>query len=165
MTSAPHSTIQHTNTARLALKPGIGSRSLATGSVDGAWWPGSRDLAAQVPALLEALPTDLGRIERLSYNLAVWGATVRGLHVDGAVVHLAGYRTQNRDTVDVIGRDQVITLLVVPPEATEDAANRVLRAASSAGNTDNVGELLDAADAHPGVPVPQRRPAVSAVAH
>lgn len=142
MMSAPHSTMQHTTTARVAFKPGLGERSRSTGFVDGAWWPESRDLAAQVPALLEALPAGLGRIERVSYNLAAWGTTARGLRIDDAVVHLAGYRTQNHDTVDVIGRDQLVTLLVVPPDTADDAARGAMRAASSADNRDSVGDLL-----------------------
>ncbi|HEX4357446.1 MAG TPA: DUF5994 family protein [Pseudonocardia sp.] len=142
MTSAPNSTIQRTDTARVALKPDLGARSRPTGFVDGAWWPESRDLAAQVPALLEALPAGLGRIERVSYNLDSWDTTTRGLRVDGTVVHLAGYRTQNRDTVDVIGRDELITLLVVPPDTAEDAAHRAMQAASSAGNKDGISALL-----------------------
>jgi Family of unknown function (DUF5994) len=154
MMSAPNSsTLQNPVTTKLALKPGVEARSPATGFVDGAWWPGSRDLASEVRALIESLPEALGRVERVSYNLATWGVTARILHIDGAAVHLAGYRSQNADTVDVLGRDHRVTLLVVPPEATEDAAHRALAAAASAGNTDSPAELLATSGARPGVPV------------
>jgi hypothetical protein len=154
MMSAPNSsTVQDPITTRLALKPGVEARSSATGFVDGAWWPGSRDLADEIPALLAALPKALGRVERVSYNLATWGATVRILHIDGAAVHLAGYRAQNADTVDVLGRDHRVTLLVVPPEATEDAARAALATASAPGNTDSPADLLATSGARPGVPV------------
>jgi hypothetical protein len=153
MSARNNSTVQDPTATRLALKPGVGARSSATGFVDGAWRPGSRDLATEIPALLEALPTALGPVERVSYNLATWGATARVLHIDGAAVHLAGYRSQNADTVDVLARDYRITLLVVPPEATDDAARAALATASAAGNTDSPADLLAASDARPGAPV------------
>jgi hypothetical protein len=41
---------------RLRLRP----KALTTGYVDGAWWPRSRDLAAELPALLAVLTVRLG---------------------------------------------------------------------------------------------------------
>jgi hypothetical protein len=126
------------NDVRLSLK----TTAPTSGFVDGAWWPRSRDLAAELPALLGALEKDLGRVERISYNLTTWGATVRKLQVDGAAVHLAGYHTQAADTIDVIGAGKLLTLLVVPPEATEPTAAHALRTAAETGNIDAVATLL-----------------------
>jgi hypothetical protein len=127
---------------RLMLKPEIGPRVSATGFVDGAWWPRSRDLAAEAPALAKALAACLGSVERISYNLAAWGPTIRQLRVDGAALRLAGYRSQHADTVDVLGRTHRITLLVVPPEATEAAGHQALVLTSAANTTDDPTQLL-----------------------
>jgi hypothetical protein len=119
------------------LKPEIGPMVESAGHVDGAWWPRSRDLAAELPVLAEALAARLGRVERVSYNLTVWAATVRRIRVDGAPVRLAGYRLQDADTVDVLGQTHRITLLVVPPEATEIAGHQAIALAADPANTDS----------------------------
>jgi Family of unknown function (DUF5994) len=128
--------------ARLKLK----SEAPTTGYVDGAWWPRSRDLAAELPALLAVLRNRLGRVERVSYNLNSWGPTERKIQVDGVVVRLAGYRSQHRDTVDVLGPRLRLTLLVVPPQSTAQAAHGALIAAAQLGNTDSIERLLRADD-------------------
>lgn len=125
-------------TARLELKPS----APATGHVDGAWWPRSRNLAVELPALAAELAGRIGPVERLSYNLTAWSATARKVTVDGAIVRLEGFRAQHPDTVDVLGAQQRLTLLVVPPEASPQAAQRALLEAGQPGNTDNIEELL-----------------------
>jgi hypothetical protein len=49
--SAPRSASDDSQHLRLRMKP----RGPVTGFVDGAWWPRSRNLAAEVPALLAEL--------------------------------------------------------------------------------------------------------------
>lgn len=134
---------------RLKLKP----QAATTGQVDGAWWPRSRDMAAELPTLLTDLAARLGRVERVSYNLAAWAPTARKITIGGAVVRLGGYRTQHPDTVDVLGARQQLTLLVVPPEASPQAARRALNTAAQPGNTDGIAELLTAQ-----VPPPRAAP-------
>lgn len=124
---------------RLRLKP----RGRPTGFVDGAWWPRSRDLAAELPTLLAGLAERLGQIRRVSYNLAEWDAVGRRLEVGGRLVRLGGFRFQVADTVDVIDADQGrITLLVVPPATVPDIARAVSTAAASRDNADRASALL-----------------------
>ncbi|MFL6122246.1 DUF5994 family protein, partial [Actinophytocola sp.] len=81
MTSVPHTHPQSPPTPlRLRLKP----KAAATGYVDGAWWPRSRDLAAELPALVTVLAVRLGRISRVAYALSSWDATPRRFEVDGS---------------------------------------------------------------------------------
>lgn len=131
---------------RLTLKPEIGPRVLSTGHVDGAWWPRSRDLAGEAPALAKALRGCLGDVEQVSYNLAEWGLTVRKLRVDGAALRLAGYRSQPTDTVDVIGRTHRITLLVVSPEATDAGGRAAMARAADPGSVATPAQLLNGAE-------------------
>jgi uncharacterized protein DUF5994 len=127
---------------RLMLKPEIGPMVASTGHVDGAWWPRSRDLDLELPVLAKALAAWLGRVERVSYNLTIWAGTVRRIRVDGASMRLAGYRLQDPDTVDVLGHTHRITLLVVPPEATEATGHQAMALAADPANTDNPTQLL-----------------------
>jgi hypothetical protein len=132
-----------------------GSSAAADGEAAGAghrlrrraWWPYSRDFPAELPALLAELNGRLGGVERVSYNLDDWGLTARRISVDGALVRLAGYRSQHPDTVDLIGPRTRLTLLVIPPQASPRVANRALRRAGQPGDTTSIEELLTASSA------------------
>jgi hypothetical protein len=139
--SAPLDDHQH---LRLRLK----LRGAVTGYVDGAWWPRSRDLPAELPALVAVLAVRLGPVESVSYNLNAWGPTPRKIRIEGRFVRLAGYRSQNPATIDVISAGHRITLLVVPPDATPEAAHGTLMAAGRRANADRVEALLLAGDAY-----------------
>jgi hypothetical protein len=134
----------HPEHRRLSLKP----EAPATGVVDGAWWPRSWDLAAEVPALRTALAPRLGSVGGVSYNLDDWGPTPRKIKIDGALVRLAGYRSLHCNTIDVHGARQHITLLVVAPEVTASVARATLRDAGTPANADGVETLLRTALDH-----------------
>lgn len=124
--------------ARLELKPD-GFRS---GFVDGGWWPRSRNLEEQLPALLAALRERLGRVESVSYHLGDWEKPPRRVSLDGVVVRLAGYRFQPAGSIDVIARDRRVTLLVIGPEQSEQVAHRALATSAQQTNADDVATLL-----------------------
>ena len=67
------------NTPRLRLKP----KAPQSGYVDGAWWPHSDDLAAELPDLLAVLSVRLGRIDRVMYNLNEWAKASAKLATGG----------------------------------------------------------------------------------
>lgn len=126
-------------TLRLKLKP----KAPATGHVDGAWWPRSRDLSAELPGLLAVLAIRLGGVERVSYNLPTWDAAPRRLHIGGRQVRLGGFHAQHPHTVDVIGSNgSRLTLLVVPPATDRRTAHRTLMTASRRDNVDSIDRLL-----------------------
>ena len=148
--SAPLDDHQH---LRLRLKP----RGAVTGYVDGAWWPRSRDLPAELPALVAVLAIRMGPVESVSYNLDAWEPAPRRITVDGRVVRLAGYRSQHPATIDVLSAGHRVTLLVVPPEATPEAAQGTLMAAGHRGNADRVEALLRTGSAYSADEVAQQR--------
>src|SRR5438270_1009005 len=126
---------------RLRLKP----EAPATGHVDGAWWPRTRDLTAELPALLTAVAARLGRIERVTYHLTDWPAPRRRVAFGDRVVRLEGFRSQPPDTLTVIGGDRHrLTLLVVPPGTSPDVAQHALTIAADRDNTDDRAHLLAA---------------------
>ena len=127
------------HTPRLRLKP-KGPRS---GFVDGAWWPRSDDLAAELPDLLAVLSVRLGRIDRVMYNLDEWAKASAKLATGGRRVRLDGYRRQPTHTVEVLGLNRNrIALLVVPPNADPDQAHATLMAGAAPGDDSTVDSLL-----------------------
>ncbi|MFJ2895866.1 DUF5994 family protein [Streptomyces sp. NPDC087218] len=141
------STTDPTRQARLALTP---KTSLA-GLLDGAWWPYSRDLAAELPSLVDALEERWGRITRLTANPAPWPTVPYAVPVHGHTVHIGWFTEQARDRMILLscslGR---CDLLVVPPEAGSASAARLMAAASAPGNVHDTEAVMSAesADGH-----------------
>lgn len=113
---------------RLSLKP-EGSPS---GLLDGAWWPRSRDLNRELPALTAALAPRWGRITRITVNPRHWPVVPRKVPVAGRVVKV-GWFTTEQDPHKLLllfrgaGRGD---LLVIPPETGAAAAARLMAAAT-----------------------------------
>ncbi|MGH3875520.1 MAG: DUF5994 family protein [Actinophytocola sp.] len=155
MTSGPHLPTNRppaAGPARQALRLKLKPKAPATGYVDGAWWPRSLDLATELPALIEVLGVRLGHVEGVTYDLTAWDAVPRRLLVDGRLLRLGGYRSQNPHTIDVIGATgRRVTLLVLPPGTAEPIAHQVLMTTGRRDNVDSVDDLLaPAAAADPG---------------
>jgi hypothetical protein len=129
--------------ARLTLKPGMPR----TGAVDGAWWPRSRDLVAEVPALVSAFPATAGRVQRVGFGRSLWDAVpqrTRGW-VDGRRIGLDGFTAFAADVVWIatsITGSAPLFLLVVPPDTAPDVAAGILRRAGSPENLEMPAELL-----------------------
>jgi hypothetical protein len=148
MTSAPHLSMappavtaneQPRYPLRLRLRP----KAPTTGYVDGAWWPRSRDLAAELSALLAVLSVRLGEIPRVSYNLTEWDTAPGQIAVHGVRVRLSGFWSRPPHTVDVVAGDRSrLTLLLVPPDANPSAAHHAMMRAARRENTDSAEVLL-----------------------
>ncbi|WP_328748534.1 DUF5994 family protein [Streptomyces sp. NBC_00285] len=113
---------------RLRLAP----RSGMPRPIDGAWWPRSYDLLAELPRLLAGLPRAWGHITSVTVNGATWTAGPGRMLVSNQVVRL--HRTLTASAADTIvllapgqGRWD---LLVVPPDTTERAAEPLMAAAT-----------------------------------
>ena len=128
---------------RLILKPGMPR----TGAVDGAWWPQSRDLVAEVPGLVAAFPAAAGRVQRVGFGRSLWNAVpqrIRGW-ADGRRIGLDGFAAFAADVVWVatsITGSAPLFLLVVPPDTAPDVAAGILRRAGSAENLETTADLL-----------------------
>jgi hypothetical protein len=127
------------HTPRLRMKP----KAPQSGYVDGAWWPRSDDLAAELPDLLAVLSVRLGRIDRVLFNSNEWAKPSAKFATGGRRVRLDGYRLQPTNTVEVLGLNRSrIVLLVVPPNADPDKAHDTLMAAAAPSNDSTVDNLL-----------------------
>ena len=133
---------QHTppvHTPRLRLKP----KAPSSGYVDGAWWPHSGDLTAELPDLLAVLSVRLGPIGRVTYNLNEWAKPPAKLAAGGRTVRLDGYRLQPVNTVEVLGLDHnKIVLLAISPHAGPDQAHAIMMSAARPDNASTVDSLL-----------------------
>lgn len=144
MTSVPHTSSPPERRAslRLRLKP----KAPATGYVDGAWWPRSRDLTVELPALGEVLAIRLGELQRVAYALSAWDPAPRRFGQAGHQVRLEGFTYQDRNIVHVTGTSRGrISLLVVPPGTADAAGHDALMTAGRRGNADRPEEILAAA--------------------
>lgn len=124
--------------ARLKLKPD----GATTGFVDGAWWPRSRDLQQELPALLAGLHQRLGPVEAVSYHLGDWSSPPRRTSIAGVSVRIGGYRLQRAGSLDVIARNRRVTLLVIDPEQSQEVAEQALIASAELDNIDDLDTLL-----------------------
>ncbi|MGA5464767.1 DUF5994 family protein [Mycobacterium sp. NPDC050041] len=126
-------------TPRLRLKP----KAAPTGYVDGAWWPHSDDLQAELPDLLAVLSVRLGRIERVMYHLGEWAVAPAKATVGDRVVRLDGYVSQPVDTLAVRGLNRTqCLLLVIPPATDAEQAHRAMMAAAAPDSRLPIAQLL-----------------------
>ena len=88
-------------------------------SVQGAWWPRSRDLESELPDLLAVLTVRMGSIERVVYDPDGWAPTPRQLAAVGRAVRLDAYRFHAFNTMYVFGSDGARIVLRVIPAATD----------------------------------------------
>lgn len=123
---------------RLRLKP----KAPTTGYVDGAWWPRSDDLSKEIPDLLAVLSVRLGVIERVIYNLGDWAKAPTEFEMNGEPIRLGGSTGQPVDTIQVIGDNHKLILLVVPPGTNPELAHDAMMSAAAADNASTIEDLL-----------------------
>lgn len=134
-----HDSTVPARTPRLRLKP----KAPHSGYVDGAWWPHSDDLTAELPDLLAVLSVRLGRIDRVLYHLGAWASAPRKLVTGGRAVRLDGYGRQPLNTVEILGLDHDrLTLLVVPPRTDANDAHNTMMSAAQPDNDATADGLL-----------------------
>jgi hypothetical protein len=117
--------------------------------VDGAWWPYSRDLTAELPALTAVLDTRWERITRVTVNPAHWPVIPRKVRVTGHVVKV-GWFTREQDPHQLMLRSYRTgrwDLLVIPPETPADTAAWLMAAAADPRRSSTGTALMDEAAA------------------
>jgi len=135
------------DTVDQAVKPGTAVVRLETthdrqGVLDGAWWPRSRDIAAELPALIAALTEHLGPVTRIGLDAAAWEELPTRLVVADRVVRIDSFPVGD-DTVLITRGDQDhFSLLVIPPHAAPDAARAAMAEAVRADNVTQAEQIL-----------------------
>jgi hypothetical protein len=123
---------------RVSDRPGLDT-------LDGGWWPQSRDLAVELADLVDNFPSSLGQVQHAVYSPPDWdSAPLRRIPVrDGYVqldavpqddTHIVLLRTSQRTT---------LRLLVVPPAFSDGQGAEALLAAATTGYAHSAGSLLE----------------------
>lgn len=125
---------------RLSLAP-AGSAPVR---IDGAWWPHSRDLTAELPALTDVLDGRWERVTRVTVNPTYWPIIPHKVQVNGHVVKV-GWFMEEQDPHQVmllsyrVGRRD---LLVIPPETPPPTAAWLMAAATDPHRTSTGSQLM-----------------------
>ncbi len=116
--------------------------------LDGAWWPRSTKLPAELPALLAELSAQLGSIGLVGYHRDAWNAAPDHLDLAGHPVHLQGFVSPDPPTLVVIAdTGRSINLRVVPPATDGASASKAMTAAAHHSVQPHPGDPVTAADA------------------
>ena len=85
--------------------------------MDGGWWPRTRDVSKELPALLTAVGSRFGVVvARVSLSATVWDATPEQISVGDRIVQVAWFRAPEARTIRLLGdRFWHVDLLVIPP--------------------------------------------------
>lgn len=129
------------------VRPGCALLRLETtesreGVLDGAWWPRSRDIGAELPALLSALIAHLGPVTRVGLDSVAWEGLPTRIVVDGQVVHIDSFPVGDDTVLVTRGDRDIFSLLVVPPNAAPDAARAAMAQAVRADNISQAEQIL-----------------------
>jgi len=129
------------------VRPGTALLRLETtrsrqGTFDGAWWPRSRDVATELPALVSALTEYLGPITRVGLDAAAWEQLPTRLVLDDRVVHIDSFPVGDDTVLITRGDKDYFSLLVVPPHATPEMARDAMAHAVRAGDITPAEQIL-----------------------
>ncbi|OXS33875.1 DUF5994 family protein [Streptomyces sp. XY006] len=146
---------------RLSLAPAGPAPAL----LDGAWWPHSRDLGAELPALAAVLDPLWGRITRVTVNPTHWPVVPRKVPVSGHTVKVGWFLAQQdpHELLLLSYRAGRWNLLVIPPQTAPAEAAWLMAAASDPLGTSTASRLMAEAASTaeaprpPTVPVSDRR--------
>ncbi|MDR6979641.1 hypothetical protein J2X68_006378 [Streptomyces sp. 3330] len=129
---------------RLSLAP----YAAVPGGFDGAWWPYSRSLVAELPALVEAMD-GVGSITRVILGIGLWPEIPHQIPVRGHFV-TAGWFVSDHEQHEITlcsYRDGFRTLLIVPPATEPDTAAWLMNTPVPVDGSSTATELLALATA------------------
>jgi hypothetical protein len=112
------------------------------GVLDGVWWPRSRDIAAELPSLIDALTEHLGPITRVGLDTGAWDELPTRMTVDDRVVRIDSFPVGDDTILITRGEQDLFSLLVVPPHATPDAARAAMAEAVRPGSGRRAEQIL-----------------------
>jgi hypothetical protein len=122
---------------RLAEHPG-------TDSLDGGWWPWSRDLAVELADLVDHFPPQSGRIVRALFSPPDWDAAPSRIPVAGRQVKVGSFARDDTHLIHLTtSGGSTLRVLVVPPGFSDDQGAEALLAAATPGNAHTAQDLLD----------------------
>jgi hypothetical protein len=130
-----------------SMRPGTALLRLTTthergGILDGAWWPRSRNLTAELPGLISALTERLGPITRIGLDSAAWDEMPTRMTIDDRVVHIDVFSVGDDTALVTRGDQDYFSLLVVPPDTPPEAARAAMAEAVRTDNPKQAQQIL-----------------------
>ncbi|MFC9913034.1 DUF5994 family protein [Streptomyces sp. NPDC059862] len=130
-----------------SMRPGTALLRLTTthergGILDGAWWPRSRNLTAELPGLISALTERLGPITRIGLDSAAWDEMPTRMTIDDRVVHIDVFSVGDDTALVTRGDQDYFSLLVVPPDTPPEAARAAMTEAVRTDNPKQAQQIL-----------------------
>ncbi len=117
----------------------------AVGSLDGGWWPRSRDLTVELPDLIDNFPPENGRIVRALVSPPDWEQSPRRIPLRrGGIAKVGSFPSDDTHVVHLnTAAHTILVLLVVPPDS-DDAQGAALLDSAGTGNRAKAVKLLEA---------------------
>ncbi|MET7976796.1 DUF5994 family protein [Streptomyces mirabilis] len=116
--------------------------------IDGAWWPRSRDLTAELFALTDVLDPLWGRITHVTVNPTFWPVIPRKVPVQGHVVKVGWFKAE-QDPHKLLLLSYTAgrwDLLVIPPETDDVTAARLMTTATDPALSLTASALIQEAE-------------------
>ncbi|WP_314175788.1 DUF5994 family protein [Streptomyces winkii] len=131
----------------LPVEPGLLALRLKSepsgeGLFDGAWWPHSRDVHAELPGLVAVLSEHLGPIDGIGLDADAWDGLGEPLFVEGRLMHIDWFPLGDDTILVSCGGLGDLSLLAIPPEASVDEAHAAMTMATHIGNTETGQQIL-----------------------
>ncbi|WP_327245222.1 DUF5994 family protein [Streptomyces sp. NBC_01320] len=135
------------DTSSRPIVPGIAVLRMETtsnreGTFDGAWWPRTRDIASQLPCLIDALVARLGPVARVGLDASAWDDTPAHLVIGGRTVRIDWSAVDDSTMIVTRGHQDHFSFLVIPPQATAAAARAAMAMAVQDGNSASAEQIL-----------------------
>jgi hypothetical protein len=136
---------RHPLRLRISDRPGLDT-------LDGGWWPQTRDLAVELADLVNHFPAALGRVQHAVYSPPDWDSPPRRVAVQDGYVELDAV-PQDDTHIVLLRTSQRLTLrlLVVPHDFSDDQGAEALLAAATTGYAHSAGSLLETVTNEPDV--------------
>lgn len=119
------------------------SGSPGRATLDGAWWPHSRDIEVELADLVDRLPADIGRVHRVLYSRPDWDTQPRSVPVARGRVKTGSFpRDDTHLIVLSMSTRRQLRLLVVPHD--EPLGELAMAIAADPSNRLSAAQILAA---------------------
>lgn len=119
------------------------SGSPGRGSLDGGWWPHSRDIDTELAELVDGFPAAIGRVDRALYSRPDWDSQPRSVWVARGRIKIGSFPGDNTHMMVLSMSTQTrLMLLVVPPD--HPRGTQAMALAADASNRSSATEILKA---------------------
>jgi hypothetical protein len=112
--------------------------------LDGAWWPQTRNLTAELADLVDNFPAGRGRIVRAAFSPPDWDDEPRRVPIARGYVHVGFSRHDDTHVMMLRTSERAeLCLLVVPPGMCPAQGQEAMHAAVTPRYASSPGALLD----------------------